>query len=68
MRKARRKLGKRQRDIAAEVGCTQPAVHAWEADLAAPRTTQVRSVARAYGLVPERILPDELPASAGSVL
>lgn len=59
MRKARRKLRKSQRDIAQEVGKTQPTVAEWEADRACPRLGEVRRVARAYGLKPVQLIPDE---------
>lgn len=59
MRRARKQLGKSQRDIAVEVGRTQPTVFSWESDLSSPETTLVRTVARAYCLHPERILPDD---------
>lgn len=57
MRKARERIGKRQRDIADEVGRTQPTVHAWETDRACPRAEEIRKVARAYRLRPEQLLP-----------
>ncbi len=58
LRKARKKLAKRQLDIAVEVGRTQPTVAAWEADAALPETSIVRIVAKAYGLKPEQLLPE----------
>jgi transcriptional regulator with XRE-family HTH domain len=58
LRKARERLQKRQQDIADEVGCKQPTVAAWEADDALPSTAIVRTVAKAYGLRPEMLLPE----------
>jgi transcriptional regulator with XRE-family HTH domain len=62
LRAARMKLKKRQHEIAAELGCTQPAVSDWESDKALPRTQEIRAVAKAYGLKPELLLPDETAA------
>lgn len=59
MRKSRKKQGKLQRQIAEELGCTQPTVHSWEADESHPHLKQVRAVARAYGLRPEQLIPRE---------
>jgi transcriptional regulator with XRE-family HTH domain len=59
MRKARRAQKKRQRDIAEEVGRTQPTVAAWESGRAFPRLEELRRVARAYGLRPEFLIPAE---------
>lgn len=59
LRKARERIGKRQSDIAREVGRTQPTVHAWENGDAYPRAEEIRKVAKAYGLRPEQLLPDE---------
>jgi transcriptional regulator with XRE-family HTH domain len=58
LRKARQRIGKRQVDIADEVGRTQPTVAAWESDDALPETAIVRAVAKAYGLRPELLLPE----------
>ena len=57
LRKARRKLRKRQLDIAVELGCTQPTVQAWESDKYQPRSKLVRAIAKAYGVKPEVLLP-----------
>lgn len=57
LRKARLKLGKRQCDIADELGCSQPTVHGWEADKFLPETERIRDVAKAYGVQPEQLLP-----------
>ena len=59
MRAARDKAGKTQADIAHELGVTQPLIAKWEAGDALPRTEDVRKVAKAYGLKPEQILPQE---------
>lgn len=59
MRKARLRKRKRQRDIAVEVGRTQPTVQAWESGQAYPRLVELRKVARAYGLRPELLIPAE---------
>lgn len=59
MRAARRKLGKRQIDIADEVGCTQPTVHAWETGRTHPRVQLLPAVARAYKLRPAQLIPRE---------
>lgn len=58
LRRARHRLGKTQSDIAKETGRTQPCVHAWEADQALPRTSELRTVAKAYGVRPERLIPE----------
>lgn len=58
LQKARKRLGKTQAEIASELGCTQPTVHAWETDENLPRTKEVRAVAEAYGLRPELLLPE----------
>lgn len=60
LKRAREKLKKTQLQIAAELGCTQPTVHAWEADEALPRTADVRAVAKVYGLRPEQLLPESV--------
>jgi transcriptional regulator with XRE-family HTH domain len=57
LRKARAKSGKRQADIAREVGVAQPTVCAWEADTCLPEAAKVRAVAKAYGLEPLKLLP-----------
>jgi transcriptional regulator with XRE-family HTH domain len=57
MRAARTKLKKTQSEIAAELGCTQPSVANWENDHTLPRTEEVRTVAKVYGLRPEQLLP-----------
>jgi len=57
LRKQRRRMKKRQRDIAKAVGVTQPTVHAWESDKWSPRVEQIRDVAKAYGLEPADLLP-----------
>jgi transcriptional regulator with XRE-family HTH domain len=58
MRRARKKLGKTQAEMAAEVGREQPTIHEWETDKSLPRTADVRKVAQAYGLRPEQLLPE----------
>lgn len=62
MRRSRERRGKRQADIAAVLGTTQPTVAAWEADRTYPRSTQLRAVARAYGMKLEQVVPDEQAA------
>lgn len=57
LRKARKKLGKRQLDIAEEVGVKQPTVFAWEADDCLPEAAKIRDVAKAYGIDPIDLLP-----------
>ncbi len=57
LRKARKKLKKRQADIAAETGVTQPTVFAWESDGCLPEAAKIRDVAKAYGLDPLDLLP-----------
>jgi transcriptional regulator with XRE-family HTH domain len=57
LRTARRKLGKRQRDIAAEVGCSQVAVQGWESNKWLPESDRIRAVASAYGVDPLDLLP-----------
>jgi transcriptional regulator with XRE-family HTH domain len=59
LKRARKKLGKSQQQIANEVGCTQPLVSQWENGDGLPPTERVRAVAAAYGLRPELLLPDE---------
>lgn len=59
MRSARKKLKKSQSDIAGETGHTQPTVHAWETGRAYPRTGELRSVARAYEMEPDQLIPEE---------
>ncbi len=58
LKKARERLGKTQAEVAAELGCTQPTIHAWESDDNLPRTKEVRAVATVYGLKPEQLLPE----------
>ena len=57
LRKARKKLGIRQADIAQAVGVAQPTVHAWESDQCYPETARVREVAKAYDVDPLDLLP-----------
>lgn len=64
LRGARRKLKKRQRDIADEIGCTQPTIADWELGRALPRLQDLRTVAKAYGLKPEQLIPDETESAA----
>ena len=62
LREARAKSRKTQAQIAEECGVTQPVVHLWESGERLPKTADVRTVAKAYGLRPEQLLP--APASA----
>lgn len=54
---ARKRLGKKQSEIAALLGKTQPTIHEWETDKSLPRTDEIREVARVYGVEPEQLLP-----------
>lgn len=58
LRAAREKLDWTQAEMAAELGVTQPLIARWEAGDALPRTEDVRSVAAAYKLKPEQLLPE----------
>lgn len=62
LRAARTRRGKRQIDIAAELGCTQATVADWETGRALPRTAEIRKVARVYGVRPTQLLPAEAAA------
>jgi len=60
LREARRKLKKRQVDIANEVGVKQPAVALWEGGDSGVASKHLVAAAKAYGLD----ITDLLPASA----
>lgn len=57
LRKARKRIGKRQCDIAKEVGITQPTVSAWESGDAEPGKWILRRVAKAYEISLEQLIP-----------
>lgn len=57
LRRARRKLKKRQKDIADEVGCSQVAVQGWESNKWLPEGGRIRAVANAYKIDPLILLP-----------
>lgn len=64
--RARKKLGKKQSEIAGVLGKSQPTIHEWETDKSLPRTDEVREVARVYGVKPEQLLPKKPRAKAAS--
>lgn len=66
LRKARKKLKKRQVDIAEEVGVTQPTVFAWEDDQCLPEAAKIRVVAKAYDVNPIDLLPRTAKKKAAS--
>lgn len=55
--RARKRLGKKQSEIAALLDKSQPTIHEWETDKSLPRTDEVREVARVYQVKPEQLLP-----------
>lgn len=55
--RARKRLGKKQSEIAALLDKSQPTIHEWETGKSLPRTDEVREVARVYGVKPEQLLP-----------
>lgn len=57
LRKARKRLGVTQAMVAKQLGKTQPTIQAYESDQAHPHLCDLRSVARAYGLRPARLIP-----------
>lgn len=64
LRTARERLGKRQADIAVELGKRQPTVSAWENDEGVPSLRDAKRVAWAYGLQPAELLDCEMPEVA----
>ncbi len=58
LRAARERLEKTQAEMAEALGVTQPLIARWESDNALPRTEDVRSVAAAYKLKPDQLLPE----------
>lgn len=56
LRRARKKSGKRQVDIATEVSVKQPTVNAWESGKCRPETSRAPAVAKAYGVDPMDVL------------
>lgn len=65
LREARRKLKKRQVDIANEVGVKQPAVALWEGGDSGVASKHLAAAAKAYGLDVTDLLPQP-PADAGA--
>ena len=57
LKRARKRNGKTQAQIAAEVGVTQPLVAKWEDGGGLPITDDLRKAARAYGLRPDQLIP-----------
>jgi transcriptional regulator with XRE-family HTH domain len=57
MRAARLLAGKSQYEIATELGVAQALVSKWETGKGWPSTKNIRRVAKAYGLLPEQLLP-----------
>lgn len=57
LRRARKRLGKTQIQIAVELGKTQATVSGWESDDVLPELRALRQVAEAYGIRPEALIP-----------
>jgi transcriptional regulator with XRE-family HTH domain len=58
LRKARKRLGLTQQEMADKLDCTQPTIADWETGRVLPRTQDIRAVADAYKLEPEQLLPE----------
>lgn len=55
-----------QKDLAAAIGVSQAAISQWESGASMPRAWRVKSIARAYGLRPARLMAlwlESMPAS-----
>lgn len=59
LKAARKRRNKTQQQIADELGCKQPTIADWESGRVLPKTREIRAVARAYGITPMQLLPDE---------
>ena len=63
LKRARKRKGKTQLEMATELGVTQPLIAKWEDGRGLPVTDDLRRVAAAYGLRPEQLLPSVAKAS-----
>lgn len=61
LREARKRLKKRQSDIASDLDKTQATVSAWESDQSVPSLRDLRKVSWAYGVPTEELLACEMP-------
>lgn len=57
LKRARKRLDKRQQDIADELGVAQGTVASWETGDSVPSTSKILDVAQAYGISPLNLLP-----------
>ncbi len=65
---ARTRLKKTQREIATALGVTQACVCEWEKGKAWLKLSDVRRVAKAYGLKPINLIPGEAEVAARKAL
>jgi transcriptional regulator with XRE-family HTH domain len=64
LRKARKKTGLTQADVAHKLKKTQPTVFSWENDEAVPSLRDVPRIAKLYGVTSAEMLACRMPAPA----
>lgn len=63
MREAREDAKRTQAELADEIGVSQVAVAKWESGANSVDVRRVRAVAKAYGLKPEQLIPQDESAA-----